>query len=240
MLFAGILAGGTGSRMKGSVPKQFLDLNGRPLIVHTLQPFLEQQRFEKIYVGLNRQWFDYGAQLINTHLQDQRDRIELTVGGDDRMSTLLGLIHQIYQDYGQGDHVLVSHDAARPFVSSRIIEDHLRLLGRFSVINTAISAVDTILQSNDGVQVDAIPNRAVMYQTQTPQTFHTEDFLRHYECVPAELKNQLTDACGLFLAHGQAVGIVQGDVLNFKVTTALDLCLAQAILNEKREKNDKP
>ncbi len=235
MIFAAVLAGGSGKRMHtADMPKQFLPLGERPVIIHTLEKFLTCSRFEKVYVGMHPDWVDYMRDLVQRYVPGFADRICVVPGGSDRNGTIFNIIHSIEETYGQSDeHVIVTHDAVRPFVTIRMIEENIDAVLRCGAVDTVVPAVDTIVVSEDGKVISQIPNRAQMYQGQTPQSFRISLLKELYASLSEEEKEILTDACKICVVRDYPVQLVQGADTNLKITTPGDYKIAQAMVGGK-------
>ncbi len=235
MNFALILAGGIGSRMGAELPKQFLHIHGRPIIAHTIDTFYNHPAIEQIIVLVPEGWRDYTEALIYKYF-DNRDKIKVTKGGDMRNDTIMNGIAFIEENYGaDSDCIIVTHDAVRPFITKDIIDRNLLAAAEYVACDTVIPATDTIVHSTNHKVIDAIPNRAELYQGQTPQTFNMEKFKMLYNTLTEDEKMVLTDAAKVFVIKGEEVALVEGDTLNIKVTYPSDLRLAESILSTKGE-----
>ena len=127
---------------------------------------------------------------------------------------------------------LLTHDAVRPFVSIKMIEENIENCKSYNIIDTVVPAFDTIVVSEDGNFISSIPDRKTMFQGQTPQTFKINKFMEYYSKLTDEEKNILTDACKIFVLNGEKVFLVNGDFSNIKITTVTDLKIAKAMLME--------
>lgn len=229
MVFGVIVAGGVGTRMGAAMPKQFLNLKDRPILMHTLQAFLKSEDLEQIYIGIHPEWIMYMEELIERYVEKEaRPRVHLVPGGTERNDTIMNVIGQIEADYGVDEpHYIITQDGVRPFVSQRLIQDHIHAVKQYDAVDTAIPAVDTIIVSMDGKRVEDIPERKYLYQSQTPQSFRMDLLKRLYMDLTAEEKKVLTDACKICTARHVPVHIVAGDVSNMKITTTADYQIAQ-------------
>lgn len=230
MIYGAILAGGVGSRM-GNVdkPKQFLHIGEKPILVHTIEKFIINDAFEKVIVLCPEQWVAYTKDTLNKYLPNIE--IDVSVGGDTRNGTIVNAINHIEKKYGLDEEtVLVTHDAVRPFVTQRIIDENIAFAKEGIPCDTMIPASDTIVESIDGEYIESIPNRAHFYQGQTPQSFKAKDFLELYESLSEEEKDVLTDAAKVFVMKGRKVAVVNGETFNIKVTYPYDLQLAETLL----------
>lgn len=231
MIFAAVLAGGIGSRLNiSNIPKQFLMLGDRPIIIHTIEKFLLCKKFDYVYIGINKNWVYYMNDLIREY-GIETDRLKVVEGGSDRNLTLLNVIDAIENEHGKNcEDIIVTHDAVRPFVSLRMINENIDAAIKYGACDTVVSSVDTIVMSNDAKFISEIPNRRVMYQGQTPQSFNMSMIKKLYMDLSEEEKSILTDACKICTVRNIPVKMVDGDVSNIKITTVGDYKIAQAMV----------
>ncbi len=235
MIFGAILAGGVGSRMHlTDMPKQFLPLGDKPIIVHTLEKFLTCTRLDRIYIGVHPDWVSYTNDLIQRHVSSQSDRICVVPGGNTRNDTIFNIVSAIESQYGQSDdHIIVTHDSVRPFLSIRMIEENIDGALEHGAVDTVVPAVDTIVVSKDGQIISEIPERNQMYQGQTPQSFRINLLKELYSSLSEEEKMILTDACKICVVRDYPVHLVMGAATNLKITTPGDYKIAQAMVGGK-------
>ena len=235
MIYAGILAGGTGTRMGiSNMPKQFLDLGNKPIIIHTIEKFLLEPEIEKIVVGVHEDWISHAEDLVEEYISTFKDKIIIVSGGADRNTTIENIIKAI-NDYKEltDEDIVITHDSVRPFITLRIIKDNIRLVKECDAVDTVVEAVDTIVESTNGEYITSIPNRAHYYQGQTPQSFRCKDFLNLYNSLTSEEKQILTDACKIFVIKGKEVALAKGEYSNLKITTVTDLKIAKSMLEDE-------
>lgn len=232
MIFGAILAGGIGSRMHmADMPKQFLPLGKKPIIIHTLEKFITCYRFDMIYIGVHADWIGYMNDLVDRYVPTQKDRVCVVAGGSDRNSTIFNVVQVIEETYGESDeHIIVTHDSVRPFVTLQMIEENIEAAKQYGAVDTVVSAVDTIVVSENGEIISDIPERAKMYQGQTPQSFKISLIKDLYYSLSQEEKKILTDACKICVVRNYPVHLVMGSVTNLKITTPGDYKIAQAIV----------
>lgn len=232
MIFAGIVAGGTGTRMGADIPKQFLKIGEKPIIIHTAAKFLENKNIEKIYLGVHPDWIEYTNQILSEYNLDN-SRISIIKGGTDRNSTVFNIIDLIVNEYNINDSdIILTHDGVRPFVTQKIINKNIDAALRYGACGTYISAVDTIIRSQDGNIVSEVPPRQEMFQAQTPQSFNILKLKNTYKSLTEAEKEKLTDTCSVFTIKGLPIHIVEGDVINMKITTSHDLKIADSIAKQ--------
>lgn len=245
MIYAEILAGGTGKRFGNKdLPKQYMMLGSKPIIIHTIEQFVISGKVDKIVVCTPKDWINYTEDLINKYI-GKTDLIEVVQGGSTRNESVMSGLKHIEEKYGIKDSdVVITHDAVRPFIDQRIIEDNIKAVKSFDAVDTAIPATDTIIDTgvdqiidDDGKDflIESIPNRNSLYYGQTPQTFKIKKLMSVYEKLSDKEKDSLTDACKIFVLKGEKVKIVKGETFNIKITTVFDLKMAEAILMESKK-----
>ena len=226
-----ILAGGQGTRMGNSdKPKQFLEVGGRPILIHTVEKFAVNPDFQQIIVLAPKQWLAYPKDIIKKYIRNH-ERIVIIEGGNTRNETIMNAVQYI-EDAGclTEDTIIVTHDSVRPFVTYRIIEENIRYAKECGACDTVIPASDTIVESRDGSFISNIPERKMMYQGQTPQSFKAKKLREIYKSLTEEERGILTDACKIYVLKNEPVHLVEGDVSNIKITYPHDLRVAEAIL----------
>ena len=239
MIFGVLLAGGVGSRM-GNVekPKQYMNIGDRPIIIHTIEKFFVNDKFEKILVLCPEQWISHTKNLIKKYL-GETDRIAVMAGGTTRNETIMNSIAYIEKEGNLNeDTIIVTHDSVRPFVTQRILEENIRYAKEYGACDTAVAATDTIVCSEDDVVISDIPERSKMYQGQTPQTFKALKLRQLYEALSPKEKELLTDAAKIFVMKGEKVHIVDGEVFNIKITYPYDLRVAEALIKGEENKSE--
>lgn len=227
MNYAGILAGGKGTRMgKIDLPKQFLMLGSKPVIVHTIEQFLLCEEINHVIVAVPEAWLSYTEDIVEKYLPNV-ETLHITAGGTDRNGSIMNICKYIDENYRtDADDILVTHDAVRPFVTDRIIRDNVSAAKLHDAVDTVIPATDTIVESKNSETISDIPNRKYLYQGQTPQSFKIPKLVDAYNSLTAEEKDVLTDACKIFTMKGLDVATVNGEPYNMKITNQFDYKLA--------------
>lgn len=231
MVYGVILAGGVGKRMgNAEKPKQFLNIGGKPVIVHTVEKFVACSEFEKVIVLTPVKWIEHTKNILSKHIPDM-SRVAVTAGGETRNETLMNAV-QFIEDEGNldDDTVVVAHDAVRPFVTYRIIKDNIEAATRVGACDTCFPASDTIVRSEDGKLITEIPDRSQLWQGQTPQSVNAKKVRALYNSLTEEEKNILTDIAKIFVLKGEDVEIVRGESFNIKITYPYDIKVAETIL----------
>ncbi len=227
MIYAVIAAGGIGSRMGSETPKQYIGIGGKAIICHTVEKFSRNERIDKIIILCPEEWVSYTKELIADN------KTVVISGGETRNETLMKAIDYIEITDGLNSNtILITHDAVRPFVTDKIINDNIDAVLMYGATGTAIKAVDTIFETENGEVITSVPDRSKLYQAQTPQCFGAIELRELYNSLTPGEKEILTDACKIFTIKGYDVHIVKGDVSNIKITYPYDLIVAEAILNQ--------
>ena len=236
MIYAIIAAGGIGSRMGNmEKPKQYIKIKDKPIIVHTVDKFFINNKFKKVIILCPDQWVTYTKELLAKYFPSN-DKILVLKGGETRNETIMNAINYIEETDGLDDEtIIVTHDAVRPFVSERIIDENISAALKFGATDTVVPATDTIVESQDGDIISSIPDRSKLYQGQTPQAFKAKMLKELYYSLTEEEKNILTDACKIFSMKGHGVHMIEGEVHNIKITYPYDLRVAKALLDEEFE-----
>lgn len=232
MVFAAVLAGGVGSRMGANTPKQYLKIGGQAILAISVKKFLSDPEFAHVVVLTPADWVDYTRELL-TDSFGESGRLTVLEGGATRNDTLANAISFLDRTYHfDDDTILVTHDAVRPFVTKRIIQENIAAARKYGACGTAIPATDTILQSRDGEMIDQIPDRSELYQMQTPQTFKARKLEQLMNSLTEEEKRTLTDGCKIFTMKGEPVYLVRGENYNIKITYPFDLKVGELIFHE--------
>lgn len=231
MKYALIVAAGNGHRMGNTnLPKQFLLLGSKPIIIHTIEQFLLNPNIDKILIGVSADWKNYFQDILNNYCP-QTNKIDIYIGGENRNETIINGCNFIKNKYViQDNDIIITHDAVRPFITSRIIDDNIEAVLKYDAVNTIIPANDTIVEANNENLITNIPIRNKMFLGQTPQSFKIKKLLNLYHNLSTEEKNILTDACKIFTLNNEKVYCVSGELFNFKITTIYDLKIAKAII----------
>ena len=214
-----LMAAGKGSRMGSEVPKQFVEINGRMLMEYSLQTFQDHPRIDEIVVVLPPDYIEIEG-VLSYLFQYYPKVVQVVAGGSERFQSSWAAIQWFVE---RREDNLLLHDAARPGVTNKIIDDLLNTLEHEQAAVTALPATDTILRATDGRLTEAL-NRSELFYAQTPQAFRAGLL---YDCF-LELFEQEdfvpTDESGV-VAHFRPdtpIKIVPGDVRNFKITYAED------------------
>ncbi|MCD8104060.1 MAG: 2-C-methyl-D-erythritol 4-phosphate cytidylyltransferase [Lachnospiraceae bacterium] len=229
MNLAIIFAGGSGVRMGAGIPKQFLEINGKPILIHTLQLFQEHHEIDRIYLAMSRDYIGYTEALAEEY---HIDKLEAVVpGGETAQDSIYNALKRAEED-NPGDSIVLIHDGVRPCVGYDVISENIESVKDYGSAITATSCYETILVSRDGRKVDDVPPRSESYAAQAPQSFYLKDILEAHERIRARENRYegMVDACTIYRALGRQPHIVPGNRGNIKVTTPEDVYMFRALL----------
>ena len=226
MNIAIILAGGSGSRLGGDLPKQFLKVAGKTIIEHTIDVFDTCSLVDEIAIVSRQDYMEEVKQLVAANRYSKVRRV--LPGGQERYHSSLSAL----QAYQNDSDTLLFHDAVRPLVTHRIISDCIEALQRYRAVNVAVPTTDTIMQVNDQNCITDIPPRKYLRNSQTPQCFKREVIARAYRLALQDPAFTTTDDCGVVRKYlpDEPVYVVDGDTSNMKLTYKEDLFLFEHLL----------
>ncbi len=227
-----ILAGGSGRRMGGALPKQFLKVNNRTILEYTIDNFERAECIDEIAIVTHPDYVNEMQEIIAAN--PWKKVANILLGGKERTDSTLSALRA----YTTDDDRLLIHDGVRPLVSQSIITNVCSALAEFDAVNLAIPAVDTIIEVKDGVMV-AAPRRDMLRQVQTPQGFKRETLAKAYEQALADPDFMATDDCGVVFKYhpATAIKIVEGETSNIKITYKEDLEFLEKYLETTGTKN---
>lgn len=230
-VYSVILASGKGERFDYYKPKQFIKIAGKTILEHTLDAFENNNSIDEIILVINPDYKDLTEQiLINNHYKKIKKVLN---GGETRKESSFVGINAIDDDEAK---VLI-HDAVRPFVSDRIINECVEALDKFSAVDVAIKSSDTIIQINDEHIINHIPQRNYMMRGQTPQAFRVGLIKKAHELSAQEENFEFTDDCGLIVKCNLGdVYVVNGEETNIKITYPEDIFLADKLFQINSQK----
>ncbi len=214
-----VLAGGTGSRIGGAVPKQFLPLEGREVIEYSVDAFNDHEAISEVAVVVHPEWRAHFLALAERRRWGKLKAV-LDGGAERHLSTLSALRH--YESLTDAN--LLLHDAARPWIGPGVITRVAAALESHEAVAVAVPATDTLFRVADGC-VAAIPPRSEMYHAQTPQAFRLPLLATAFRKALADPALAATDDCGVLLRYcpGVPIHIVAGSHENTKITYPQDL-----------------
>lgn len=224
-----VLAGGSGRRIGGDLPKQFIEVNGRAIIEYSVDAFEKCDCIDEIAVVVNK---DFVSEINRIVARNSWTKVKKILdGGAERSDSSLSAI----KAYEGVNCNLIFHDAVRPLVSQRIIADVVDALKNYNAVAVSVPSTDTIIEVDEsGEFIGRIPKRSTLRCQQTPQGFRYETISKAYKLAMADSDFVATDDCGVVVRYlpDERIFIVDGDDSNIKITYKKDLKIME-LLAEK-------
>jgi 2-C-methyl-D-erythritol 4-phosphate cytidylyltransferase len=219
--YAVIVAAGSGIRMGGTLPKQFIMVNNKPVLYYSLQAFLNAFTDTQIILVLPVAYMDMGQEIIDAYFD--KERIRIAAGGETRFQSVKNGLKLV-----EDESIIFVHDGVRCLLTANLIH---RCYASAVETGTAIP----VILSKDSVRIvndegnDAVDRNNVML-VQTPQTFHSKILLPAYQI---DYKEKFTDEATVVEAYGLKVTLVEGEQNNIKITTPIDLLIAEKLISDR-------
>ena len=229
MNIAMIFAGGSGVRMGAGIPKQFLEINSKPVLVHTVQMFQHHHLIDKIYISTLADYIPYVESLVEEYKLTKVAKV--IPGGATAQDSIYNCLKEGASENPEDSIVLLS-DGVRPFISYDVITANIETCKEKGNAITCTSCFETILLSESGDTVDSVPYRKNTYAAQAPQTFRLGDIIAAHDKI-REINptyENMVDACTICTTLGIPVHMVEGNRGNIKVTTPEDVYIFRALL----------
>ena len=219
--YAVIVAAGSGIRMGGTLPKQFILIHNKPVLYYSLQTFLNAFADMQIILVLPVDYMDMGQEIIDAYFD--KEKIRIAAGGDTRFQSVKNGLELV-----EGESIIFVHDGVRCLLTENLIHRCYACAVETGTAIPVILSKDSVRIVNDEGS-DAIDRNRVML-VQTPQTFHSKILLSAFQI---DYKEKFTDEATVVEAYGLKVTLVEGEENNIKITKPIDLLIAEKIINER-------
>lgn len=228
-----IIAGGVGARMGQDIPKQFINVYDKPVIVYTLEAFQKHPSIDAIEVVCLDGWHDvlwaYAKQFGIAKLEN------IVSGGKNGQDSIRNGLYDIASRHNGSDDIVLVHDAIRPMVSNDIISDNIRVCRQYGNAITVVSCTAAMLKTFDSLSTEEQVPRDNLKITQTPQAFFLQDIIAaHKEALKKGITNSVA-SCTMYIELGRKLYMSAGSEKNLKLTTAEDIEIFKALLNAKKD-----
>lgn len=234
MNIAVIFAGGVGRRMKTTGrPKQFLELFGKPVIVHTIQNFEYHPSIDKIVVVMLEEYIPLMKQLKDEYHLSKVCSI-VPGGKTGQESIYRGLLEAKNVSMGENAIVLI-HDGVRPILEEGLIEQNIESVLAYGSAISSVLSKETIVHVSDHGQIDGTMDRQKAWIARAPQSFYLDDILAAHEQALRDGETNVVDSCTMMLRYGKQLHVVKTQPENIKITTPGDYFVAQAIMQHQND-----
>lgn len=234
MNIALIIAGGSGNRMGQDIPKQFIHIDGAPIVIHTLMCFQRHPDIQEIAIVCLKGW--------ETVVQSYANQFNITKlkyifpGGDTGMESIHNGIYGLLESGHDKEDLVLIHDAVRPLLAQDIISNNIAICKAYGYAVTGIKCREAILESADGFTTTTSIPRDTLIRTQTPQTFRLGNIIAAHEEAREKGITESVASCTLCAELGnREMHIVPGSEKNIKVTTVEDLEILKALMHISKE-----
>jgi len=215
-----VLSGGVGSRMGSDRPKQYLEIEGKPIIAHAVQTFAAHPRIDALVIAVAPEWEDYVRDLFAV----ASTPIYYAPAGETRQYSIFNALEAAERAGYGGDDIVIVHDAARPFVSRELIDRCIDAVAEgYDGALPVLPVKDTIYQSADGVSIGNLLPRAQLFAGQAPESFRLVPYLQLHRQTPREELLLINGSTELAYIARWNVKLIEGDERNFKITTPEDI-----------------
>lgn len=215
--------------MGSGIPKQFLRINDKPILVHTVKLFQQHDLIDKIYISTLEDYIEYVEDLVE---EFRLTKVAGVIkGGETAQDSIYNCLKKGMEE-NDGDSIVLLHDGVRPCVSYDTITRNIEGTIENGNAITSLPCFETILVSDSGKTVSQVPLRKDTYSAQAPQTFYLKDILEAHDRIRATENGYLNmvDACTICHTLGIKVNLVEGNRGNIKVTTPEDVYMMRAIM----------
>ena len=228
-----IFAGGAGRRMHSAgKPKQFLELHGKPIIIHTLEHFDRHPEIDAIAVVCIAGWIDYLKDLlIRFHIKKVR---WIVPGGETSQESTRAGLNVLAENCPGEDTIVLIHDGVRPLITEKLISDNIASVRQYGNAITAAPAIETIITVDENEDVTELIDRQSCRLARAPQSFVLADIIAMHQQAMDEGYDQMLDSASLMIHYGKKLHLVESPAENIKITTPSDFYIFKAI-QEARE-----
>lgn len=228
-----IFAGGVGQRMNvKSMPKQFLEVDNKPIIIHTLEIFDNHEEVDSIIISCVKEWMEYMNECIKKF--NIRKVKNVVAGGDTgQMSIYNGLVEA--EKCYENDSIVLIHDGVRPLIDADTITENIKCVKKNGNAITSSTAIETFVVTNEEGTIEFIPDRERSKLAKAPQSFILKDILNAHRQAQNDNVFSSIDSCTLMTEYGYNLSLVEGPINNIKITTPIDFFVFKSIYNARKK-----
>ena len=236
MNIAVIFAGGVGKRMKtNGVPKQFLEVYGKPILIYTLEKFENNQNVDAIIISCLEEKIDYCKKLVDKY--DISKVRAIVKGGKTGQESIYNGLRAAEQISESDKDIVLIHDGVRPLIDDEIIDNNIKCVKENGSAITCVECKETVVILDNNDNIKDVTDRSKSRLARAPQSFYLYDILNAHKKALEDGKTNVIDSCTLMRMYGKEVSIVIGKSENIKITTPDDYYMFKAMLDMKENSN---
>ena len=236
MNIAVIFAGGVGKRMKtNGVPKQFLEVYGKPILIYTLEKFENNQNVDAIIISCLEEKIDYCKKLVDKY--DISKVRAIVKGGKTGQESIYNGLRAAEQISESDKDIVLIHDGVRPLIDDEIIDNNIKCVKENGSAITCVECKETVVILDNNNNIKDVTDRSKSRLARAPQSFYLYDILNAHKKALEDGKTNVIDSCTLMRMYGKEVSIVIGKSENIKITTPDDYYMFKAMLDMKENSN---
>ncbi len=230
MNIAVIFAGGIGQRMRTkTLPKQFLTLHKKPIIIHTLDVFENCSEIDAIVVACVKDWIPYFQNLLQQW--GIKKVVSVVSGGETGQISIYNALCEAEKIAQGRESIVLIHDGVRPVVTDELLKNNIKNVQKYGSAITTAKVKETLVIVNDDGWVDNVPNRQCSRVAKAPQSFWLRDILSAHRKALDEGKTNFIDSCTMMYYYGYHLHLIEGAEENIKITTPSDLYVLRALMD---------
>ena len=231
MNIAILLSGGTGTRMKLSVPKQYVEVQGKPVIGYCLDTLLRHKEIGMAIIVVADEWRDFTRKCVES--VSSAVPVYYAQPGQTRQGSIISALKTTRDHGAADDDIVLIHDAARPLLTAQLISDCLKAAQEADAVLPVIPAKDTIYLSHDGKNIDSLLERKTLWNGQAPEAFRFGSYYEANMRLTQDEINRITGSTEVSYRAGMRCVLIPGDTRNFKITTQEDLSNLESLLKNE-------
>ena len=227
-----IFAGGVGKRMHSKdLPKQFLKIHEKPIIVHTVELFNDHPEIDSIVIACVTEWIDYLNSLITKY---NLGKVRMVVpGGNTAQQSIFKGLEAAELISEKNDDIVLIHDGVRPLITSKTISDNIRSVKEHGSAITSVKVKETVLLVDQDESIREVPSRSDSRLARAPQSFFLKDIIGAHRQALEDNKIEFIDCCSRMQYYGNKLYLIEGPQENIKITTPDDFYSMRAILDAR-------
>lgn len=231
-----IFAGGTGKRMGKDIPKQFLKIADKEIIIRTIEVFEKSDYIDEIYISCIEDWIDYLENLLNKFNIKKVKKV--VAGGTTGQMSIFNSLNAAYENNKDDkESIVLIHDGVRPFIDEDLIKRNIDCVIQNGCAISCAPAIETILLVDENNKVENITDRNYSKLARAPQSFYLKDIYRLHLKAQKDKMDSFIDSCTMMKYYNKKLYIVETSSDNIKITTPKDYYIAKCIFEGDEEKN---